>query len=651
MGPTLAAVAGPLEGGVVAIEEELSIGRAASNRLVIDDPLVAERQCLVKKEGERFTLWDVGSPSGTFVNGLPANGLTLRHGDQVRIGTSLFVVRLHPEPDAAASPVQFGDLTVGSTLRLRREAALNVLVKPAATASTGGARAGHDLQALLRISAALSSVRGLAALERPLLELVFDVIPAERGAILLAGKQHQEFESLLSRDRGRGHQTPIQVSRTIAERALQQVVGILSNDVRASGDPSAPVEHAGQEQASGDPTASIAGQTARRRSVLAVPMVAFDRVLGVIYLESTGPHARFDEGHLQVLTVIGGIAGVALDNLRQIERLESENRVLRAQVDVAHDMVGNSPKIRDIYRFVSKVAATDSTVLIRGESGTGKELVARAIHRNSPRARRPFVAINCAAITETLLESELFGHERGAFTGAVGQKNGKLEVADGGTVLLDEISELPLALQPKLLRVLQEREFDRVGATRPTKVDIRVIAATNVDLDEAVAAGRFRADLYYRLNVVSLTMPPLRDHREDIPALATHFAAKFREKTRRQIVGIAPEAEALMMQYDWPGNVRELENAIERALVLGSTSLILPEDLPEAVLESPRPEGAPLARYHDVLRRVKRDLIVKAVEQAGGNYVEAAKLLGLNPTYLHRLIRVMDLKAALKKLT
>jgi transcriptional regulator with GAF, ATPase, and Fis domain len=276
-------------------------------------------------------------------------------------------------------------------------------------------------------------------------------------------------------------------------------------------------------------------------------------------------------------------------------------------------------------------------------------LVARAIHRNSPRAARPFVAINCAAITETLLESELFGYERGAFTGAVGQKNGKLEVADGGTVLLDEISELPLALQPKLLRVLQEREFDRVGATRPTKVDIRVIAATNVDLDEAVTVGRFRSDLYYRLNVVSLTVPPLRDHREDIPALATYFVAKYREKIGRRIVGIAPEAEALMMQYDWPGNVRELENAIERALVLGSTDVILPEDLPDAVLESAQPQGVTLTRYHEAIRRAKQDLIVKAVEQAGGNYVEAAKLLGLNPTYLHRLIRIMDLKATLKR--
>ena len=653
IGPRLAAIAGPLEGGVVAIERELSIGRATSNRLVIDDPSVAERQCLIRHDGERFTIWDVGSHSPTFVNGLPARGLTLKHRDQVKVGTSLFVVLLDPASNATPGRVQFGDLVAGSTIRLRREDAFGALTRQTAATPAAAERAGRDLQALFKISAALSSIRGLAALERPLLELIFDVVPAERGAVLLTGKNPHEFESLLSWDRlgDSGHPAPIQVSRTIAERALQQAVGILTNDVRDPGGLAGSGEPA-------DPASRIANRGlenenpgSRKRSVLAVPMVAFDRVLGVIYLETTDPQGRFDEGHLQLLTMIAGVAAVALDNVRHVERLEAENRALQAQLNVAHDMVGDSAKIRDVYRFVSKVAAADSTVLLRGESGTGKELVARAIHRNSPRALRPFVAINCAAITETLLESELFGHERGAFTGAVGQKNGKLEVADGGTVLLDEISELPLALQPKLLRVLQEREFDRVGATRSTKIDIRVIAATNINLDEAVASGRFRGDLYYRLNVVSLTMPPLREHREDIPALAAHFVAKYREKVGRRVVGIAPEAEVLMMQYDWPGNVRELENAIEHALVLGSTSLILPEDLPEAVLESQQPEGVTLAGYHDAVRRVKRDLIVKAVEEAGGNYVEAAKLLGLNPTYLHRLIRTMDLKAVLKKLT
>jgi len=467
-----------------------------------------------------------------------------------------------------------------------------------------------------------------------LLELIFDVMPAERGAVLLTGKNPREFESLLSWDRPTGldRPGPILVSRMIAEKVLRQAVAILSNDVRDSGDQ--------------------AGSTmAPNRSILAAPMAVFDRVLGVLYLETKDPLVRFDEGHLRLLTVIAGVAAMALESLRHVERLESENRRLQGQLSIEHDLVGDSPQIREVHRLISKVAATDSTVLIRGESGTGKELVARAIHRNSPRSGRPFVAISCAAITETLLESELFGYEKGAFTGALAQKSGKLEVADGGTVFLDEVSELPLALQPKLLRVLQEREFERVGGTRPVKVDIRLLAATNVNLDDTVAAGRFRADLYYRLNVVSLGMPPLRKRRQDIPVLAAYFAARYSQKTRRRIDGIAPEAEALMMNYDWPGNVRELENVIERAVVLGSTDRILPEDLPEAVLESAETVTVARTGYHDAVRRAKKHLIIKAVEHAGGNYVDAARLLGLHPNYLHRLIRTMDLKATLKKLT
>jgi Nif-specific regulatory protein len=634
MGPTLVAVAGPLEGFVAPIENELSIGRAASNRLVIEDPLIGERQCLIKKDGEQFKIWDVEGNIRTFVNGLPAKGLILKHGDHIKIGRSLLLVLLHAEAGVRPCSVQLGELVARSMVRLRREEVLSVLAEPVTATPTPPAQAKRDLNALLKISTALSSIRGLAALERPLLELIFEVIPAERGAVLITGKEPDEFESMLSWDRLRSldRPLPIQVSRTIAEKVLRRAVAILSNDVR---DPEAPARSA-------DPG---------RRSVLAVPMVVFSRVLGVIYVETKDPLVRFDESHLQLLTVIAGIAAMALDYLRHVERLESENRRLQAQISIEHDMVGDSPEMRDLYRFISKVAATDSTVLICGESGTGKELVARAVHRNSPRFAQPCVAINCAAITETLLESELFGYEKGAFTGAVVQRSGKLEVADGGTVFLDEISELPLTLQPKLLRVLQERTFERVGGTRPIKVDIRLLAATNANLDDAVAAGRFRRDLYYRLNVVSVTIPPLRERREDIPVLATYFAAKYSEKARRRIAGIAPEAEALMMQYDWPGNVRELENVIERAIVLGSTDLIVPEDLPEAVLESDQPGSVALAGYHNAVRGAKRELIVTAVEQAAGNYAEAARLLGLNPNYLHRLIKRMDLKATLKKFT
>jgi Nif-specific regulatory protein len=334
---------------------------------------------------------------------------------------------------------------------------------------------------------------------------------------------------------------------------------------------------------------------------------------------------------------------------REIERLELENRRLQAASHVDHDMVGDSPAIRGVYQFIAKVAPTESTVLIDGESGTGKELVARALHRNSRRAAKPFVALNCAAITETLLESEMFGHEKGSFTGAVAQKRGKLEVADGGTIFLDEIGEMSPGLQAKLLRVLQEHEFERVGGTRTVRTDLRVVAATNRDLAEQTRKGAFRQDLYYRLNVVKVTMPPLRDRRRDIPLLAQHFIQKFARRASRPVAGLSPAARDLLLRYDWPGNVRELENAIERAIVMGSTEFILPDDLPETLFEEALPPpGAPLTLFHAIVNHAKKQVILRAFDETGGNYTDAARLLGLHPNYLHRLIRNLDLKSALK---
>ena len=373
-------------------------------------------------------------------------------------------------------------------------------------------------------------------------------------------------------------------------------------------------------------------------------------------MTAADPATHFDEGHLQLVTVICGIAAVALNNARHVEQLESENDLLRAEATVEHGMVGESAALKRVYQFIARVAPADTTVLVRGESGTGKELAARALHRNSPRGVRAFVAINCAALTETLLESELFGHERGAFTGALAQKKGKLEVADGGTLFLDEVGEMPATLQAKLLRVLQEREFERVGGTRTIRVDVRVVAATNRDLEEAVRTGAFRQDLYYRLNVVSLEMPPLRGRREDIPLLASYFVSKYAAKFKRRVTGLSAEARACLTAYDWPGNVRELENAVERAVVLGSTDRVLPEDLPETVLDAapdPSPPDTavtpPVTRYHDALREAKRQLILRALEQSAGSFTEAARHLGVHPNYLHRLIRNLNLRPEIKK--
>jgi Nif-specific regulatory protein len=300
----------------------------------------------------------------------------------------------------------------------------------------------------------------------------------------------------------------------------------------------------------------------------------------------------------------------------------------------------------EVLELVKRVAPTSSTVLVQGETGTGKELVARAIHRNSPRSARPFIAINCAALTESLLESELFGHEKGAFTGAIAQKKGKIEVATGGTLFLDEISELAPGMQAKLLRVLQEREVEPVGGTRSIKVDVRVVAATNRNLQEAVRAGQFRGDLYFRLNVVTITTPPLRDRREDVPQLAEYFIAKISAKYKVPAKPLSAQAHSLLMQYDWPGNIRELENAMERAVVLGAGPEIVPEDLPRCMLLTALPADQLAAKYSSAVKENKKQLVVRALEQANGHYIEAAKLLGLHPNSLLRLIRNLGLKPA-----
>jgi len=319
-----------------------------------------------------------------------------------------------------------------------------------------------------------------------------------------------------------------------------------------------------------------------------------------------------------------------------------------APPELRHSMIGDSPAIRQVLDFIARVAPLESTVLITGESGTGKELAARALHDNSPRAARPFVAINCAALTEAFLESELFGHERGAFTGAIAQKKGKLELAEGGTLFLDEVGELAAPLQAKLLRVLQEREFERLGGTRTIKADVRLIAATNSDLAAAVREGKFRQDLYFRLRVLSIGMPALRQRREDIPLLANYFRIRHGTRQKRRVHGLSTAARDCLMRHDWPGNVRELESAIESAVALGSTGFILPEDLPESVLSS-QTVGDGLPRFNQALAEAKRDLIRKAYQQARGDYLEAAKALGLHPNSLLRLVRTLGLKTELQR--
>jgi len=459
-----------------------------------------------------------------------------------------------------------------------------------------------------------------------LLELLFEVVPAERGAILLTNEGSFETSLIFGLDRVQGKNQAVKVSRTIVQQVLRDGVALLANDGAAKS------THASESLA-----------LTRAHSVMCVPLLIFDRKLGVLYLDTTRARDQFNRDHLQLVAAIAGISAVAIENARQFQWLETENERLLSDVNIEHNMIGESPAMQRVYHFISKVAPTDATVLINGESGTGKELAARAIHRNSKRAQKSFMAVNCAALNESLLETELFGHERGSFTGALAQKKGRLEIADGGTIFLDEIGELTPALQVKLLRVLQEREFERVGGTVTINVDLRVIAATNKNLEEAIEAGQFRQDLYYRLNVVSLEMPALRDRREDIMLLANYFADKYGARCNRKLRGFAPETRTCLTAYDWPGNVRELENTIERAVVLGTTDLVLAEDLPETMLERQVNVTNP-ATYHTAVAQAKKAIILNAMDQTQGDFNDAAKLLGVHPNYLHRLVRNLNLR-------
>jgi transcriptional regulator with GAF, ATPase, and Fis domain len=666
--PRLAAISGPLRDSIFPLQEaELTIGREFSNQLAIDDAMVAPEHCAVVQDADRWILRDLGSQTGTFVNGLPVKERALAHGDQIAIGGSVFLFLQEQATDAHPNPVEMDESAEKSTAttRLRLED-MRYLHPEALAALPTTERLARDLQTLLKISTAIGTVRNVESLQWQLLGMIFDVIPAERGAILL-GRDPEEFDSVVAWDRVAGPQHSVHVDRRLAQQVLEERVAALSNDVNGhngkaqTAPPVAAAKKGKTAAAAEDPDEDLdeasdfddestqSGSAIRDvHSLLCVPLVNLDQAIGLIYLDTTNPEIRFAEDDLHLVTAIAGIATMAIESARQVEWLGSENRRLRAEVNLDHDMVGDSPKMREIYNLIERVATSESTVLIYGESGTGKELCARAIHRNSSRRDQPFVAINCAALTETLLESELFGHERGAFTGAIALKRGQLEMANGGTIFLDEMGEISPAMQAKLLRVLQERDFMRVGGTKSIALNIRVIAATNKNLQKATKEGTFREDLYYRLNVVSVTMPALRDHKEDIPLLAGYFAAKCAEKCNRRVLGISADARTILSQYDWPGNIRELENAIERAVVLGSSGMILPEDLPETLHETPA-QSMRSSTYHEAVRQLKRQLILTAMDQSDGKFTEAARLLGVHANYLHRLINNLDLRLALKK--
>lgn len=599
----------PLEG-----EELFTIGRSAENQLRLFDNGVSREHCRIKLEGENFKIEDLNSHNGTFVNDVPVQELLLKHGDRIRVGRTHLVFLTEEEQEMLFSnEVQFdeNELVTQSDIHLSIEKLASGLPP--------------ELNVLTSIGKALNDSKDAESLQRRLLEIILELIPAERAAIVLLNEELNAPHSVCVMDKQQRTGSPMQISRRVTEQVLKENAALLSNEIA----------HTNLQTAE-----SLIGLGVK--SLLCVPL-SLGEITGFIYLDSTRLEFRFTETHLQQMTAIASLTSAALENAQHLESLKLENQLLQTAANIETNMIGESPPIKSLFEMIAKVARTDSTVLIRGESGTGKELVARAIHQNSPRANKPFVSINCAMLNENMLESDLFGHEKGAFTGAVAQRKGKLEQAEGGTIFLDEIGELAPNLQAKLLRVLQEREFERVGGTRPIKSDVRVIAATNRNLEESVKQNTFRDDLFFRLNVVKIKMPPLSERKSDIPLLAQYFVSKYAERCKRHVAGLSRPALAALSGYDFPGNVRELENAIERAVVLGSTDKILLEDLPEEIVESCIIGEKTSPKLYEQFKVAKQQIVLNAIKKANGNYSEAAQELGIHPNNLHRIIRSLEI--------
>lgn len=626
MNTSLIGLKGPLAGKTIPLDgEETSIGRESSNQIALNDADVSRKHCVLRIQGEQVTLVDLGSLNGTMVNRIPVQERILQDQDQIEVGNSLFLL-ITPSSAKDAPPFVEQNPTMKDKTELRSSDSMYLHPERAAVAAQSQQNIGRNLEYLFQFTMKITAVESIQELGELLFRTIAASMPAKQGA-LLQEEPHQDLSIVFGWNRDSGETDDVMVSRTVMQQVLSSNTAILSSNASR------------EESIPGSKSILAAGAD----SLLCVPVPCGEITEHVLYL--TGPEGALQNDHLHLAAAFAFIAGSGLFSIQNKERLKNENRRLTDLAQGENRIIGETRAMKDVFQLIAKVSRSNTTVLVTGESGTGKELVAQAIHRNSDRAGNPLISINCAALTETLLESEIFGHEKGSFTGAVAQKKGKLEVAEGGTLFLDEVGEMSPALQAKMLRVIQERQYERVGGTRTLKADIRIIAATNKDLKEAIKTGAFRQDLYYRLNVVEIRLPPLRERREDIPLLVQYFVAKFSDRLKRKIRGLSSDARSLLLQYDWPGNIRELENVIERAAVLCNTEVITPEDLPETLTDGASASGIPLSKFQDVVTQTKKDLILHAIKESKGNITDAAKALGLHPNYLHRLITNLNLRS------
>jgi Nif-specific regulatory protein len=498
-----------------------------------------------------------------------------------------------------------------------------------------------SLEALSEIAAAVNSERDPDRLLERVLEIAMQTLDAERGFVFLEDAAAATGFAVrasrgVSADEIDGLTRPPDQAR--AGLAGDGAAGSASvvRAVLGSGEPLLLYETEADERFGGARSVIIQ----KIQSIACVPLRLKGRQIGAIYLDSVTRRGRFTRDSLPFLVAFADQAAVAIENAELMQRLREENSRLRTEVRRQHGfegIVGQSARMRDVFETVSRVIDTDATVMITGESGTGKELIARALHYNGPRAAKPFVAIFVGSLPDELLESELFGHRKGAFTGAMADKKGLFEAADGGTIFLDEVGDLTPKLQTALLRVLQAGEIKRVGDTQSRRIDVRIISATNKELQNEIASRSFREDLFYRLNTIHVELPPLRHRRDDIPLLAGHFLERYAVGPRSRIRGFAPEALDALKAFRWPGNVRELENTVERAVVLSRGDEVTVEDL-----RLPVSEPAAASDPDMPLKEVERRHVQAALEHHDGNVSETARVLGVSRRWLHYRLREWD---------
>jgi Nif-specific regulatory protein len=612
--PKLIITAGPDAGRELRLAQgtEVSVGRGDGNVLQLTDLTVSRYHFCIVEDGGAWKLRDEGSRNLTVVNEAPVQVHALGDGDRVAVGATeiMFVDDAAAREAPDVLPDGFEHVTMeiaGLTERVR-----------------GAERLGQ----LYRFAEVISGAERLDALYEAIVREGRQATRADRGFLFI----HDQSGELVTASQDGEGDARVAVSRTIVDKVLQESKSVLASDAWSD--------------------ARFSGQTSivnnRIRSVMCAPVVSRGRAIGILYTDIRREDRAFGSDELPFLTALAQQAGIAIENLTLRDALVAENAQLRQEIAPRRDLIGESAAMQTVLEFIRRVAPTDSTVMLNGESGAGKELVARAVHRHSHRRERPFIAVNCAALTESLLESELFGHEKGAFTGATGQKKGRFELADGGTLFLDEVGELNLNCQTKFLRVLEESRFERVGGGRSIGVDVRVVAATNRNLQKMVKDGQFRADLFYRLQVIQIELPPLRRREGDVPLLVRHFVRRYAEKIGRRVDGVTPEAMDALNRHRWPGNIRELKNAIERAMVLGEGPLLRVEDLPPSITGGElhaTSKAMPALQAVTTLKEAERRAIVAALRHTDGNKARAAQLLECDRSTLYKKIRDYDIEA------